>query len=53
MVFSKQVSNLVIETHYEKIADVVVKKLQKEYSPSPYGPGINPDKIDLEKIKKN
>ena len=52
-VFSKQVSNLVIESHYEKIADVVVKKLQKDYSPSPYGPGIDPDKIDVEKIKKN
>lgn len=53
MVFSKQVANLIVETHYEKIADIVAKKFQKEYSPSPYGPGIDPDKVDLDKIKKN
>jgi len=52
-VFSKQVSNLIVENHYENIADIVIKKLQKEYSPSPYGPGIDPDKIDMDKIKKN
>jgi hypothetical protein len=52
-VFSKQVSNSIVENHYENIADVVIKKLQKEYSPSPYGPGIDPDKIDVDKIKKN
>lgn len=36
----------------DKIADRVVKKLQKEYSPSPYGPGFNPDLIDMDKVQK-
>lgn len=36
----------------DKIANQVIQKLQKEYSPSPYGPGIDPDKLDLEKLKK-
>ena len=36
----------------DKVADVVVEKLKKEYSPSPYGPGIDPDKIDVSKMKK-
>lgn len=35
----------------DKIADRVVLKLQKSYSPSPYGPGLDPDKIDAEAIK--
>lgn len=35
----------------DKVADVVVEKLKKEYSPSPYGPGIDPDKIDVDRIK--
>jgi hypothetical protein len=35
----------------DKIADRVIQKLQKDYSPSPYGPGIDPDKLDPEKIK--
>ena len=31
----------------DKIADRVIQKLQKEYSPAkpPYGPGLNPDMI--------
>ena len=37
----------------DKVADRVIQKLQKDYSPSPYGPGIDPDKLDVEKIKKN
>ena len=36
----------------DKIADRVIQKLQKEYSPSPYGPGIDPDKLDPDKLKK-
>lgn len=36
----------------EKIADRVIVKLQKDYSPSPYGPGINPDKLDVNKLPK-
>ncbi len=35
----------------DKVADVVVEKLKRDYSPSPYGPGIDPDKIDMDKIK--
>jgi len=37
----------------DKVADVVVEKLKKDYSPSPYGPGIDPDKIDYEKLRRN
>ena len=37
----------------DKIADHVIKKLQKDYSPSPYAAAeVNPDKIDINKIKK-
>ena len=36
----------------DKIADRVIVKLQKDYSPSPYGPGINPDKLDVNKLPK-
>jgi hypothetical protein len=36
----------------DKIVDRVIQKLQKEYSPSPYGPGFDPDKIDIEKLIK-
>jgi hypothetical protein len=28
-------------------ADRVIEKLEKDYSPSPYGPGIDPDKVDM------
>lgn len=35
----------------DKVADRVIQKLQKDYSPSPYGPGIDPDKLDAEKIR--
>lgn len=34
-----------------KVADRVILKLQKEYSPSPYGPGLDPDKINIDQIK--
>ncbi len=36
----------------DKIADRVILKLQKDYSPSPYGPGIDPDKLDVAKLPK-
>ena len=36
----------------DKIADRVILKLQKNYSPSPYGPGIDPDKLDVAKLPK-
>lgn len=35
----------------DKTADRVIKKLQKEYSPSPYGPGVDPDKVGPEALK--
>jgi len=31
----------------DHIADKVIEKLEKEYSPSPYGPGLNPDRVDV------
>ena len=37
----------------DKITDQVILKLQKDYCPSPYGPGLDPDKIDPDKIKKD
>jgi len=36
----------------DKVADRVIQKLQTEYSPSPYGPGIDPDKLDVDKALK-
>lgn len=35
----------------DKVADRAIQKLQMDYSPSPYGPTIDPDKIDMNKIK--
>jgi hypothetical protein len=37
----------------EKTADCVIEKLKNDYSPSPYGPGFDPDKINLDSLKKN
>jgi hypothetical protein len=34
----------------DKVADRVINKLKMEYSPSPYGPTIDPDKVDLNKV---
>lgn len=31
----------------DKTADRVIEKIYKEYSPSPYGPGVDPDKVDI------
>jgi len=36
----------------DKVADKVIHKLQNEYSPSPFAPGFDPDKIDVNKIRK-
>jgi hypothetical protein len=33
-------------------ADRVIDKLEKDYSPSPYGPGIDPDKVDMKVFSK-
>jgi hypothetical protein len=35
----------------DRAADRVIKKLQKEYSPSPYGPGFDPDKVSPDAFK--
>jgi hypothetical protein len=35
----------------DKAADRVIQKLQKEYSPSPYGPGFDPDKVSPDAFK--
>lgn len=48
--FSDKLIDKVVEKHYDGIAEEVVKKLQKDYCPSPYGPGIDPDKIDINKF---
>jgi hypothetical protein len=29
-----------------KAADEVIERLERNYSPSPYGPGLDPDKVD-------
>jgi len=36
----------------DKLADRVIEKLQKPYSPSPYGPGVDPDKLDVISMDK-
>ena len=30
----------------EKVADRVIERISKPYSPSPFGPGLDPDKLD-------
>jgi hypothetical protein len=34
----------------DKAADRVIQKLQKDYSPSPYGPGFDPDRVSPDAI---
>ena len=31
----------------DKAADSVIERLEKDYSPSPYGPGFDPDRVDV------
>lgn len=45
LIFSLGVTVLV-----EKVSDRVIQKLKQDYSPSPYGPTIDPDKVDLNKV---
>lgn len=35
-----------------KVTDNVIQKLKQDYSPSPYGPTIDPDKVDLNELLK-
>lgn len=30
----------------DRVADKVINKLQKDYTPGPYWPGVDPDKVD-------
>ena len=34
-----------------RAADKVIERLQKEYCPSPYGPGLDPDKVNPQALK--
>ena len=36
----------------DKVTANVIKKLSKPYSPSPYGPGVDPDKIETPQVGK-
>lgn len=36
----------------DRVATRVIERLQKGYSPSPYGPGVDPDKIDPRSLQK-
>jgi hypothetical protein len=36
-----------------KAADEVIERLEKDYSPSPYGPGFNPDKANPEALRQD
>jgi hypothetical protein len=31
----------------DAVSDRVIHKIYKEYSPSPYGPGVDPDRLDV------
>jgi hypothetical protein len=42
--------SLGINFFVDKVSDRVIQKLKQDYSPSPYGPTIDPDKIDLNKV---
>ncbi len=32
---------------FPPVRDAVIRNLEKDYSPSPYGPGFDPDKINV------
>jgi len=46
MVFSVG-SNILVD----RVADRVIQKIRQEYSPSRYGPGIDPDKLEIDNKK--
>lgn len=33
-----------------KTVDLVIQKLEKDYCPSPYGPGLDPDKVNMDRF---
>lgn len=44
------VFGLGVNLFVEKVSDRVIQKMKQDYSPSPYGPTIDPDKVDLNKV---
>ena len=36
----------------DRVAKQVIEEIRQKYSPSRYGPGIDPDKLDLSERKK-
>lgn len=43
----------VVDKAADKAADRVIRELQRGYSPSPYGPGFDPDKVSPDGFKAN
>lgn len=37
---------LLMEVTVKRAVDATIHKLEKEYSPSPYGPGLDPDRVN-------
>lgn len=37
----------------DKVAEKVIDKLQRDYTPGPYQPGFDPDKVDSNFFNKN
>lgn len=35
----------------DKVVDEVIERLESNYSPSPYGPGFDPDKVEPESLQ--
>lgn len=44
------VFGLGVNLFVDKVSDRVIQRLKQDYSPSPYGPTIDPDKVDLNKV---
>lgn len=48
--------NLVVfgggEILVRKVTNRVIDRLQKDYSPSPYGPGLDPDKVNPDGLRR-
>jgi hypothetical protein len=48
VVFLMNISVFVIgKVVIDKAADKVIERLEKDYSPSPYGPGFDPDRVNV------
>jgi hypothetical protein len=42
----------VIEVATWRATNKVIQRLQKDYSPSPYGPGLDPDRVNIDSLRK-